>query len=145
MSFSDLLDGIDIARLLKLCIVHDLGEIYQGDVAAIDQKPDDGRRERERTDMQRLASMLPAPLAGEFIELWEEYDAGVSREAVLAKGFDKLETMLTHNQGRNPADFDYRFNLDYGRDRTDADQLVREIRRSVDAATLRRAEAQPNG
>jgi putative hydrolase of HD superfamily len=125
--------------LLKLCIVHDLGEIYEGDVPAIHQLPDDGRRERERADMAKLSALLPDPLASEFMGLWEEYDAGVTREAMLAKGFDKLETMLTHNQGKNPSDFDYRWNLGYARDRTNAVALVKAIRTAIDAETERLA------
>ncbi|WP_317851178.1 HD domain-containing protein [Oricola cellulosilytica] len=135
MCFSDLLDGIDVARLLKLCIVHDLGEIYAGDVPAIHQSPDDGRKAREQADVAKLASFLPEDLEKEVAALWAEYEEGVTREAILAKGFDKLETMMTHNQGKNPPDFDYRFNLEYGRERTDAHTLIRTIRSFIDADT----------
>lgn len=139
MSFSDLLEGIDVARLLKLCIVHDLGEIYGGDVPAIHQSPDDGRKAREQADVAKLASFLPENLEKEVAALWAEYEEGVTREAILAKGFDKLETMMTHNQGNNPPDFDYRFNLEYGRERTDAHALIRTIRSFIDAETERLA------
>jgi 5'-deoxynucleotidase YfbR-like HD superfamily hydrolase len=141
MAFSDLLEGIDVERLLKLCIVHDLGEIYEGDVPAIHQGPDDGRKERELADMERLSGQLPENLRDEFLQLWRDYEDGTSAEAVLAKGFDKLETLITHNQGENPPDFDYRFNLGYGRKRTDAHPLISAIRTLVDAETERLARS----
>ena len=61
--------------------------------------------------------------------------AAATPEAVLAKGFDKLETILQHTQGANAPDFDYRFNLAYGKARTDAHPLLAEIRALIDAET----------
>jgi len=55
---------------------------------------------------------------------------------------DKLETLLQHNQGANDPDFDYAFNLDYGRKYTDALPLFRELRRLVDADTQARIREQ---
>ena len=54
------------------------------------------------------------------------------------RGLDKLETMLQHAGGTNPPDFDYAFNLDYGRGRTDATPLTRALRVLVDEATRAR-------
>ncbi|WP_306117687.1 MULTISPECIES: HD domain-containing protein [unclassified Roseitalea] len=140
LAFADLVPGIDPLRLLKLVIIHDLGEIYEGDVPAIHQGADDGRAARERADFHRLTADLPAPLRTEFRAIYDEYAAAETPEAVLAKGFDKLETILQHTQGANAPDFDYRFNLDYGRARTDAHALLAEIRALIDAETEALAE-----
>jgi len=135
LAFADLLPDIDPLRLLKLVIIHDLGEIYEGDVPAIHQRADDGRDARERADFHRLTERLPDALRTEFRALYDEYAAASTPEAVLAKGFDKLETILQHTQGANAPDFDYRFNLHYGRVRTDAHPLLAEIRALIDAET----------
>lgn len=140
LAFADLLPEIDLLRLLKLAIIHDLGEIYEGDVPAIHQTQDDGRDARERADFHRLTEDLPAPLRAEFRALYDEYAAAVTPEAMLAKGFDKLETILQHTQGDNASNFDYRFNLDYGKARTDMHPLLAEIRAVIDAETIARAE-----
>lgn len=140
LAFADFVPGIDVLKLLKLCIIHDLGEIYEGDVPAIHQVADDGRDARERTDFHRLTEPLPTHLRDEFRALYDEYAAASSPEAILAKGFDKLETILQHTQGDNAPDFDYRFNLDYGKARTDAHPLLAEIRALIDAETEARAE-----
>ena len=60
---------------------------------------------------------------------------------LLAQALDKLETILQHNQGSNPPDFDYAFNLGYGRRYTDATPLFSAIRDIVDADTQRRIDA----
>ena len=77
----------------------------------------------------------------DILALWDDYESAGSREAVIAKGLDKLETILQHNQGANPPDFDYAFNLSYGRSRTDADPLLARIRAILDAETLDRDAA----
>ena len=138
LAFADLVPGIDTLKLLKLAIIHDLGEIYGGDVPAIHQVADDGRDARERADFHRLTQRLPAGVRDEFRALYDEYAVAETPEAVLAKGFDKLETILQHTQGANAPDFDYRFNLDYGRARTDAHPLLAKIRALIDAETRAR-------
>ena len=140
VTFADLVPDIDPLKLLKLAIIHDLGELYEGDVPAIHQSADDGRDARERADFQRLTHGLPDHLRDEFRALFDEYAEARTPEAVLAKGFDKLETILQHTQGDNTPNFDYRFNLDYGRIRTDAHPLLAEIRALIDAQTEARAD-----
>src|SRR5207247_2216646 len=64
-------------------------------------------------------------------------------DARLAKGLDKLETILQHTQGKNPADFDYAFNLAYGRRFTAGDPLLEALRARLDAETARLAGEPP--
>ena len=131
---------VDLARLLRMCIIHDLGEAIRGDVPAPAQAGVGAKSAEERADLVELTAPLPPALRQEVVALWDEYEAAESREARLAKGLDKLETILQHTQGRNPADFDYEFNLGYGRRYTDADPLLAALRDRLDEATRRRAE-----
>lgn len=137
---ADLLPDLDPLKMLKLALIHDLGEIYEGDVPAIHQQADDGRAERERADFHRLTQGLPTHLRDEFRALYDEYDLAQTPEAIIVKGLDKLETILQHTQGANSPDFDYEFNLPYGRDRTDAHPLLAQIRAMIDEQTKARAE-----
>ena len=131
--------GIDLARLLKMCLVHDLGEAIRGDVPAPAQTSDGQKAGRERADLLELTAPLPPGLRAEIVELWEEYEAAGSHEARLAKGLDKLETILQHTQGKNPPDFDYAFNLGYGRRFTGADPVMAAFRARLDEETARLA------
>jgi len=139
--------GVDFARLIKICIIHDLGEAIGGDVPA----PEQARRTAsksadERRDLLELLAPLPASLREEITSLWDEYEAAQSPEAKLAKALDKLETILQHTQGRNPADFDYRFNLTYGRQFTADHPVLAAVRKMLDEETERRArEAEAPG
>ena len=78
----------------------------------------------------------------EIVELWDEYEAASTREARVAKALDKLETIMQHNQGRNPPAFDYAFNLEYGRRYTTDDPVIAEIRALLDAETRTLADDQ---
>jgi putative hydrolase of HD superfamily len=130
---------VDLARLLKMCLIHDLGEAIRGDVPAPAQAAGTGKAEQERGDLLELTATLPPALQQEILALWDEYEAAESTVARLAKGLDKLETILQHTQGLNPADFDYAFNLSYGQQYTAADPLLSALRARLDQETARRA------
>jgi putative hydrolase of HD superfamily len=142
MLLADDLEGVDVVRLLQLCLVHDLAEAVTGDVPAPFQTPGDGRKERERDALGRLCAPLPEDLRQRIEALCSEYEAGLSPESLMAKGLDKIETMLQHLAGANPPGFDYRFNLSYGRRITDLHPVLRQMRSSLDSKTHRRIEAE---
>lgn len=102
-----------MARLMKMCVIHDLGEAIGGDIAATLQPPE-GKAAQERADLLELLGPLPQDARAEIVALWDEYEAASTPEARVAKALDKLETIMQHNQGRNPSSFDYQFNLEYG-------------------------------
>jgi len=146
MLLADELEGVDLGRLLQLCLVHDLAEAITGDVPAPDQAADDGRKQRERDALRQLCEPLPQDLRKRIEALCADYEAGGSPESVMAKGLDKIETMLQHLIGANPPGFDYRFNLTYGRRITDRHPVLRQLRSSLDSKMRRRIEGEgPNG
>jgi len=143
---------VDFAKLVKICVIHDLGEAIGGDVPAPEQARRaaagavGGKSASERRDLLALVEPLPDGPRSEIIALWDEYEAAETPEARLAKALDKLETILQHTQGRNPPDFDYRFNLGYARQHTASPPLIAAIRDVLDRRTeerAREADARP--
>lgn len=136
---------VDVARVIRICIVHDLGEAIGGDIPAPEQARRRaagavaGKAETERRDLLALIAPLPPAQREEITALWDEYETARSPEAKLAKALDRLETILQHTQGRNPADFDYRFNLGYGREHTASPPVIAALREVLDRATENRA------
>jgi len=135
VTLADELPEIDTGRLLAMLVMHDLAEAVGGDIPAPAQAGD--KSEAERADLRGLLRVLPPSAAARLAALWEEYAAAETPEARLAKGLDRLETVLQHTQGANPADFDYAFNLGYGREHTDRHPLVAALRAAVDEETAR--------
>lgn len=136
---------VDFARLIRICLIHDLGEALGGDISAPEQArrlaagQAGGKSAEEREHLLRLLEPLPESVRKEITALWDEYETAGSPEARLAKALDKLETILQHTQGRNPPGFDYRFNLGYGREHTERPPLIAAIRVVLDRATEERA------
>lgn len=126
---------IDTLHLLKLCLVHDLGEAISGDIPAIEQKPGQSKSEQERRDLLTLLGDWHGDAAREILSLWDEYDRGQTPAARLAKGLDKMDTMLGHVGGQQTVNFDYLWNLGYGRKWTDDHPVLRSLREDVDART----------
>lgn len=141
---------LDAARLLKICLVHDLGEAIGGDIPAPEQARraaagGAGKAQQERRDLEALLRPLAERQRAEILALWDEYDAARTPEARLAKALDKLETILQHTQGDNPPGFDYRFNLGYGREHTAHPPLIAAMRAVLDQATEDRALSRDRG
>jgi putative hydrolases of HD superfamily len=137
---------VDVGKLVAMCVVHDLGEAIGGDVPAPEQArrlasdPTATKSAQEREDLLTLLAPLPATIRAEITALWDEYEAASTREARIAKALDKLETILQHTQGDNPPDFDYRFNLGYGRTFTAGHPAIVRLRELLDEETARRAD-----
>jgi putative hydrolase of HD superfamily len=134
------LGEVDAGRLLRICLVHDLAEAVTGDLPAPAPRRAGVKQAREREALATLTMTLPSRQRADLFALWEEYETGSTPEGRLAKGLDKLETILQHAQGSNPPDFGYAFNLAYGRKDTDAHPLLAAMRARLDAATRGRME-----
>lgn len=139
----DAFPDVDFARLVQICIIHDLGEAIGGDIPAIHQVPGESKATQERADLLELLQPLPETIRDRITALWDEYEAAATPEAKLAKALDKLETIMQHNQGRNPPDFDYAFNLQYGQRYTRGEPLIETLRALLDAETAARAANPP--
>lgn len=135
------LEDVDSGRLVELCLVHDLGETFEGDVSAPDQVESDHKSDTEQAVVIELSGLLLAEDGIRLRELWHEYDGAKTPEALAAKALDKLETIIQHNQGANPPDFDYTFNLAYGAGLRH-DGVLKALRSIADDQTLARAHSQ---
>lgn len=140
--FEDQLADLDTLKLLKLCVIHDLGEAINGDIPAVSKASYPDKSAQERNDLLILTHALDDTLKAEILALWDDYEYARSAEAKAVKALDKLETILQHNQGINPPTFDYAFNLSYGKHYTDAAPLFEVLRDLLDEGTRARMQQQ---
>ena len=139
MVLADQFPEVNVDRVIRMLVIHDLGEALHGDIPAPEQAGPGSKAAEERRDLLELVAPLPVKARDAIVQLWDEYEAWETPEAKLAKGLDKLETILQHNQGENPADFDYAFNLEYGRRFTSDDPRLARLRAMLDRDTSARA------
>ncbi|EAP4861369.1 HD domain-containing protein [Salmonella enterica] len=135
MIFEDEFADVDMLRLLKMCLVHDLGEAIHGDIPAVERELHPDKSAEEKAALLYLTQSLDEKQRKEILSLWQEYEHAVSPEARIVKAFDKLETILQHNQGINPPDFDYEFNLTYGQEYTSTHPLFTLMRKILNEDT----------
>lgn len=126
---------LDIDKAIKMSLVHDLGELYDGDISAKLQNDNDNKADMEEKAMRRMLTILPENLAENIYDLWKEYNECSTKEAKLVKAMDKLETIVQHNQGNNPEDFDYEFNLQYGKQYFMDNEILEYMRYIIDEDT----------
>jgi len=89
-------DGIDLFRVVKMLLVHDIVEIDAGDTFVYDPDGQRDKEKREHAAAERLFGLLPPDQRREFHELWREFEARESPEAQFAAALDRLQPML-HN------------------------------------------------
>ena len=128
---------LDAQKTLMLALVHDLGELYEGDTPAVQCPNAAEKYETEKQGMQKITALLDSPAQNRLMALWQEYEDGQSPEARFVKALDKAETIIQHNQGNNPKGFDYAFNLQYGCDFFKDSAFLTELRRQIDEDTRR--------
>ncbi|CAM4267615.1 HD domain-containing protein [Bordetella pseudohinzii] len=87
---------VDVLRVVKMLLVHDIVEIDAGDAPFHDAAAQAGQAEREQAAAQRIFSLLPPAQAAELRALWDEFEAGASGDARFAKSLDRLQPLL-HN------------------------------------------------
>lgn len=84
--------GVDREKVLHMVLAHELGEIYAGDLTPYDGVPPEEKQRRERASIQSVAAQVPS--GGQWVALWEEFEAGESAEAMLVNQLDRLEMAL---------------------------------------------------
>lgn len=146
LSFDQLTVQVDQLKLLKMILIHDLVEIYHGDIPAFekDLMNQQELHEAERTALVRLLEPLDENIRAELLALWDEFEANETTEAKLANALDKAEALSQHlfvdidtwTQGDydiQPYYRDHFFNFD---------GFMRQLKDEIDRESMRKIEAE---
>jgi putative hydrolase of HD superfamily len=85
---------LDLLKILKMCLVHDLVEIYAGDTYCYDRVGNQSKMAREQASADRLFAQLPVKQGREFRALWDEFDAMETKEGLYAAAVDRVQPFL---------------------------------------------------
>ena len=126
----------DINKLTAMCIIHDLGECFTGDIPTFN-KTDKDRKTEDRL-LNEWVGSLPAEVSAEFNGLYREMEEQKTIEAKLFKALDKLEALIQHNE--SPLDTwsenERELNLTYGTDTVAFSKWLTELRKVILDETL---------
>ncbi|HMW47823.1 MAG TPA: HD domain-containing protein, partial [Cellvibrionaceae bacterium] len=88
--------AVDLLKVLKMLIVHDLGEIDAGDTLIYAAA--ENTQAREEAGMRRICQLLPPPLGDELMALWLEFVGGATAEAQFAQAIDRVPPIVQNLQ-----------------------------------------------
>jgi len=107
---------VDMDKVIRMGLIHDLGEIFTGDIPTFLKTAADTQREDSLLD--NWVATPPAPYAQEMAALYAEMNALETPEAKLYKALDKLEAVIQHNESdiATWSPNEYQLNLTYATD-----------------------------
>ena len=90
-------EEVDIAKVMLMCLIHDIVEIDAGDTYAYDEEAKATQHEREIVGAKRIFGILPEDQRDELFALWQEFEAGESKEAKFARTMDNIQPMMLND------------------------------------------------
>ncbi len=131
---------LDMDRVTRMCLIHDLGECFTGDIPTFLKT--DADRKTEESLLDRWVHSLPELLAREMSALYREMDAQQTGEAKLYKALDKLEALIQHNE--SPLDTwsenEFELNKRYAFDAVAFSDWLTALRNEILADTLEKIQ-----
>ncbi|WP_448607104.1 HD domain-containing protein [Paenimyroides ceti] len=108
---------VDILKVLKMVLIHDIVEIDAGDTFIYDTVKNHTNTDEELLAAKRIFGLLPEKQAKEFIAIWEEFEEGSTNEARFAKTMDRLEPLLQNasNNGGTWTEFNVPYEKVYAK------------------------------
>lgn len=133
---------IDIDKVIKMCIVHDLGECFTGDIPTFVKTNSD--RKNEDALLNNWMQVLPSDISVDLTEIFDEINEQSTKEAKLFKALDKLEALIQHNEA--PIDTwsenEFGLNKTYAFDTVAFSDWLTDLRKAILDETLDKIEYQ---
>ena len=140
MLLQDEFPAVDINKVIRMCLIHDLGEAFTGDIATFNKTAADTKKEDEAF-AQWIAS-FPNYQKVQFTDLLEEMNALQTPEAKLYKALDKLEAVIQHNESDISSwlPLEYDLQLTYGSQEVAYSPYLKELKALINQQTLEKIE-----
>lgn len=128
---SDEFPEADLLKIMKMCLIHDLGEAFTGDIPAFEKTVKDS--EKEADALGEWVKTLPEPFNKEMSELYQEMEEQQTLEARIYKALDKLEALIQHNESdiKTWIPLEYDLQMTYGNDKVQFSEYLTRLRDEV--------------
>ena len=133
----------DLNKVMRMCLIHDLGEAFTGDIPAF-QKTSSDSQEEDRLLLDWIAE-FPQPVQEEWLALFEEMNALETTESKIYKALDKMEALISHNESDISTwlPLEYELQFTYGKDNMQFSPWFLALRKEVDDWSKRVIEHSP--
>lgn len=128
----------DMDKVIRMCLIHDLGEAFTGDIPAFSKTAADAAREDSLLD--GWVRTLPEPAKAEFSDLLAEMAAMETQEAKIYKALDKMEAVIQHNESDiiTWLPLEYDLQLTYGEENVRFSPYMQALKAEVNRCTLQK-------
>ena len=135
---------VDIDKVIKMCIFHDMGEAFTGDIPSFLKSEKD--EEKESSILDEWVKSLPSPYNTELSELYKEINEQQTQEAKLFKALDKLEAAISHNEADLSSwiELEYELNPVYGKEESQFSQYTKALQNQVYNDSIEKIKASEN-
>ena len=132
---------VDMDRVVDMCLIHDLGECFTGDIPTFVKTDSD--RSVEDNLLDQWVSSLPEEVASDLKSLYAEMDAQETKEAKIYKAMDKLEALIQHNESplSTWSENEYELNKTYAFNTVAFSEWLTELRQEILQDTLDKIES----
>ena len=132
---------VDMDRVVDMCLIHDLGECFTGDIPTFVKTDSD--RSVEDSLLDQWVSSLPEEVASDLKSLYAEMDAQETKEAKIYKAMDKLEALIQHNESplSTWSENEYELNKTYAFNTVAFSEWLTELRQEILQDTLDKIES----
>ena len=126
----------DMDKVIRMCLIHDLGEAFTGDIPVFEKQETDS--EQEERILEEWIDRFPEPLNKELLDLLCEMNALETTEAKIYKALDNLEAVIQHNESDISTwlPLEYDLQLTYGSDKVGFSPYLIELKKEIDRWTL---------
>ena len=128
----------DMDKVIRMCLIHDLGEAFTGDIPTFEKTA--AHEEAEAAALEGWVRSLPKPFAAEMAELYREMDARETVEAKIYKALDGLEALIQHNESDLSTwlPLEYDLQLTYGKENMKFSPYMQQLRQEIDDWTRKK-------
>ncbi len=133
---------VDIDRVVNMCLIHDLGECFTGDIPVFNKTDQD--RDKEDALLSKWVESLPKELSDYMKSLYAEMNAQTTKEAKLYKALDKLEALIQHNEAPLDtwAENEYELQQTYAFENVRFSEWLMKLRKDILKDTIDKIESE---
>lgn len=134
----------DINKVILMCIVHDIGEAFTGDIPSFLKSEND--EDEEQLALLNWVNSLPAPYNNELLKIYEEIQEQKTVEAKLFNALDKLEAAISHNEADISTwiELEYTLNPEYGFKESQFSPYLKSLKEQTKIDSLKKIEDSKN-
>lgn len=130
--------NVDFNKVIQMCIIHDLGECFTGDIPTFSKTK--AHEEAEETLLNRWIATFPPGIREEMLLLYREMDERQTAESKIYKAIDSLEALLQHNLSdlATWSENEFDLNLTYADDRVRFSPYLSDLREEIRRDTIQK-------